>query len=153
MLAIPPDLLSRYDSALAQDEIPEYQRAHYRRWLRFYLDFCAKYEHAALERETVRAFLRKLREKGQADWMRKQALDAVRLYFFLDEGGAEHSAGTRNTARVSAASRARRPAAQPSVQSSAQQSAQSATRPAERPAVGPAAGAAPASSPRGTDGP
>jgi hypothetical protein len=47
MLGIPPDLLYSYDAALAQDEIPEFQRAHYRRWLRFYLDFCAKYERAA----------------------------------------------------------------------------------------------------------
>jgi site-specific recombinase XerD len=46
MLAIPPDLLSRYDASLAQNEIPEYQRPHYRRWLRFYLDFCAKRELA-----------------------------------------------------------------------------------------------------------
>lgn len=75
--------------------------------------------------------------------MRKQAVDAVRLYVFLGEAGAEHSAGTRNTARGWAASRARRPAAQPSEQS--------ATGPAERPALEPAAGAARPSSPRGTE--
>lgn len=75
--------------------------------------------------------------------MREQAVDAVRLYFFLGEAGAEHSAGTRNPARVSAASRARRPVAQSSAQSSAQ--------PSERPAVEPAARAAPSSSLTGTD--
>ncbi|WP_295884520.1 site-specific integrase [uncultured Thiohalocapsa sp.] len=148
MLAIPPDLLACYDAALAQDGIPEYQRAHYRRWLRFYLDFCAKYERAPLERETVRSFLRKLLEKGQADWMRKQAVDAVRLYFFLGETGAQHPPGTRNSAGALQASRARRPAAQPS----AQQSAQSAVRPAARSAVEPAPAAAPESTPRRADG-
>lgn len=81
MLPLPPQLSSRFDETLSRHEIPVYQQPHYRRWLRFYLDFCAKYGHAALERTSVRAFLRKLADKGQDDWMRKQAVDAVRLYF------------------------------------------------------------------------
>ncbi len=89
MLSIPPDLLSRYDDALAQDGVPPHQQPHYRRWLRFYLDFCAKYDQPPLERGSVRAFLRKLEEKNQAEWMRKQAVDAVRLYFFLGVAGSQ----------------------------------------------------------------
>lgn len=81
MLPIPPDLLSRYDKTLSQNQVPPYQQPHYRKWLRFYLDFCDKYDQRSLDRESVRAFLRKLVEKGQPDWMRKQAVDAVRLYF------------------------------------------------------------------------
>jgi hypothetical protein len=100
MLAIPPDLLSRYDASLAQNEIPEYQRPHYRRLLRFYLDFCAKYERPAHERESVRAFRRKLEEKGQAEWMRTQAIDAVRLYFFLGGPEDRHRSETRNDPRA-----------------------------------------------------
>jgi hypothetical protein len=100
MLAIPPDLLSRYDASLAQNEIPEYQRPHYRRWLRFYLDFCAKYERPAHERESVRAFRRKLEQKGQAEWMRTQAIDVVRLYFFLGGPEDRHRSETRNDPRA-----------------------------------------------------
>jgi hypothetical protein len=100
MLAIPPDLLSRFDASLAQNEIPEYQRPHYRRWLRFYLDFCAKYERPPHERESVRAFRRKLEEKGQAEWMRTQAIDAVRLYFFLGGPEDRHRSETRNDPRA-----------------------------------------------------
>jgi len=82
MLPLPPELSSRFDETLSQHGIPDYQQPHYRKWLlRFYLDFCAKYGQPALERTSVRAFLRKLAEKGQDDWMRKQAVDAVRLYF------------------------------------------------------------------------
>lgn len=81
MLPIPPDLLARYDEILSQNAIPAYQQPHYRKWLCFYLDFCAKYDHPPLDRETVRAFLPKLAEKTVAEWMRKQATDAVRLYF------------------------------------------------------------------------
>jgi hypothetical protein len=81
MLPLPPDLLARYDETLSQSAIPAHQQPHYRKWLRFYLDFCGKYDQQPLERETVRAFLRKLREKDQPEWMRTQAVDAVRLYF------------------------------------------------------------------------
>ena len=95
VLTIPSDLQSRYDASLARNEVAEYQRPHYRRWLRFYLDFCAKYEHPARERESVRAFLRKLRDKGQAEWMREQATDAVRLFFFLDEPAGPCPPGPR----------------------------------------------------------
>jgi integron integrase len=93
MLPIPPDLLRRYDESLARNKIPEYQRPHYRRWLRFYLDFCAKYERPSEQRESVRAFLRKLQEKQQAEWMRKQAVDAVRLYFLLRSPGGQQPPG------------------------------------------------------------
>jgi len=81
MFPLPPQLSSRFDETLSRYEVPMYQQPHYRKWLRFYLDFCAKYGYAALARTSVRAFLRKLAEKGQDDWMRKQAVDAVRLYF------------------------------------------------------------------------
>ena len=100
MLAIPPDLLSRYDASLARNKIPAYQRPHYRRWLRFYLDFCAKFGRPTHEQDSVRAFLRKLAEKGQTEWMRKQAVDAVRLYFFLGNLEPQRPPGTRNDPRV-----------------------------------------------------
>lgn len=64
MLHLPPELSARFDETLSRHAIPVYQQPHYRKWLRFYLDFCAKYGHAALERTSVRAFLRKLAEKG-----------------------------------------------------------------------------------------
>ncbi len=113
MLPIPPDLLARYDETLSQNAIPAHQQTHYRKWLRFYLDFCGKYEQSPLERESVRAFLHKLREKNQADWMRTQAVDAVRLYF-LQAGklnqppvalGSDRPAGERPSVAYDAAPR------------------------------------------------
>jgi integrase len=81
--------LARYDEILSQSDIPAYQQPHYRKWLRFYLDFCAKYDHPPLDRDTVRAFLHKLAEKTVAEWMRKQATDAVRLYFVQGDAVAQ----------------------------------------------------------------
>ncbi len=85
MLPVPPGLLSRYGETLSRNAIPVYQQPHYCKWLRFYLDFCSKYAHPPLERESVRGFLRKLVEKSVAEWMRHQATDAVRLYFLKGE--------------------------------------------------------------------
>ena len=81
MLPLAPDLVSRYNRTLTQASIPGQLQPHYRKWLRFYLDFCSKYDCLPLDRDSVRGFLRKLAGKGQAEWMRKQATDAVRLYF------------------------------------------------------------------------
>jgi hypothetical protein len=67
MLPLPPDLVARYDETLSHSAIPAHQQPHYRKWLRFYLDFCGKYDRPPLERETVRGFLRKLREKDQPE--------------------------------------------------------------------------------------
>ncbi|EGV31648.1 integrase family protein [Thiorhodococcus drewsii AZ1] len=113
MLPLPPELSSWFDETLSRHEIPVYQRPHYRKRLRFYLDFCAKYGHRALERSSVRAFLRKLAEKGQDDWMRKQAVDAVRLYFVQCREAGEHrddrdSDGISRPQVPSASARARR---------------------------------------------
>jgi hypothetical protein len=91
MLPIPPDLLS-------QNAVPPYQQPHYLKWLRFYLDFCSKYGQRSLERESVPAFLRTLEEKGQPDWMRKPAVDAVRL-FFLQSVGQCHPQARPSTGR------------------------------------------------------
>jgi hypothetical protein len=44
MLQTPREIAARFDRALESARIAEYVRPHYRRWLRFYLDFCAKYE-------------------------------------------------------------------------------------------------------------
>lgn len=102
MLPVPPGLLSRYGETLSRNAIPVYQQPHYCKWLRFYLDFCSKYAHPPLERESVRGFLRKLVEKSVAEWMRHQATDAVRLYFLKGEArpGRRRRLGQHRSARA-----------------------------------------------------
>jgi len=67
-------------------------------------------------RESVRTFRRKLEEKGQAEWMRTQAIDAVRLYFFLDNPGDKRPPGTRSDARAPDPRPATQRAPQPATQ-------------------------------------
>ena len=100
MLASPPDLLSRYDESLAQIAIPEHRRPHYCRWLRLYVDFCAKYERPARERESVRACRRKLEEKGQPSGCERRRPTRFGSTLFLGDSEDRHRPETRNDPRA-----------------------------------------------------
>jgi hypothetical protein len=50
MLAVPPELVRRYEAQLAQQNILVGQRPHYHQWLRYYLDFCHKYSFVPTDR-------------------------------------------------------------------------------------------------------
>lgn len=67
MLNIPPDLLWRFVAVLEERGVPSAQHAYYRKWLRYYLDFCDKYRMEATSSKSQAQFLDKLREKKQAD--------------------------------------------------------------------------------------
>ncbi len=43
----------------------------YRRWLRFYLGFCHKYEHAPKNADSLPHFTNKLKEKNQVKQLQK----------------------------------------------------------------------------------
>jgi hypothetical protein len=43
MLRIPPDKEVAFDSMLFEKAIPGQAHAQYRKWVRYYLDFCRKY--------------------------------------------------------------------------------------------------------------
>lgn len=55
----------------------------YVKWLRYYLDFCEKYRHEVLDRESLQAFLLKLASKNQSAERQAQAARSVRLYLEL----------------------------------------------------------------------
>jgi len=52
----------------------------YRKWLRYYLDFCSKYYLNPTDRETPQQFMQKLNEKGQSADKQKQAYQSVKVY-------------------------------------------------------------------------
>jgi hypothetical protein len=56
MLAVPPELVRRYEARLAQQNILVGQRPHYHKWLRNYLDFCHKYSFAPTDHLSLPAF-------------------------------------------------------------------------------------------------
>jgi hypothetical protein len=83
MLPIPAALQASFEAYLRAGKIPETAHAYYKKWLRFYLDFCRKYHAAPSRRESLPLFQQKLHEKKQPEWQQQQATHAVSLYYEL----------------------------------------------------------------------
>jgi len=67
------------------------ERGDYRKWVRFYLDFCEKHGHPPRNEGSLEPFLAKLASKNQSEARRRQAALAVRLLLGRASGlrGAE----------------------------------------------------------------
>ena len=81
MLTIPINLAQQYEPLLVQQDIPINQRSYYYKWLRYYLDFCNKYQFEPSEKSNFSAFNEKLRSKNQSDTQRRQAKQAIAIYY------------------------------------------------------------------------
>ena len=66
MLETPLVVLDSFDLLLAKKAIPDQYRTYYRKWLRFYLDFCNKKALDQANRNNLPVFIEKLREKKQS---------------------------------------------------------------------------------------
>lgn len=84
MIETPLAILTIFDQKLAAQQVPEPYRIHYRKWLNYYLDFCAKYQLDHSDERNLAAFISKLQEKNQAKWFQKQAQHAISIYFQID---------------------------------------------------------------------
>jgi hypothetical protein len=81
MLSIPPELTHLYEMRLTQKNVAVEQRPRYKKWLRYYLDFCHKYAFEPTDRRSFPAFQEKLRAKNQSESQCQQAYHAVALYY------------------------------------------------------------------------
>src|SRR5574341_1907730 len=81
MLPIPYEILRLFDTLLEKKSVPQRLRPDYRKWLRYFLDFRAKYQTPDSRSEQVRQFIDKLRSKGQSSQQMNEAAQAVSLYF------------------------------------------------------------------------
>ena len=66
MLPIPDEVLKSFDVILEQKTIPLNLRSHYRKWLRYYLEFRVKYPPPDSKSGQVRLFTEKLISKNQS---------------------------------------------------------------------------------------
>lgn len=80
MLKIPTHLLRQYKTFIAQKGVSPREQQYYVKWMRFFLDFCHKYNFRSESNASLPAFIEKLREKKQSENQRKQAHHAVTLY-------------------------------------------------------------------------
>jgi integron integrase len=83
MLKIPENVLSRFGAFLSRKNVSAGSHSYYKKWLRYYLDFCHKYRFSFLDPETLPRFLNKLKEKRQTGTQQKQAHEAIRHFYEL----------------------------------------------------------------------
>jgi hypothetical protein len=85
MIPVPYDVMCKYIAVLKEHGIESARFSDYKKWLRYFFDFCAKYAESASLSEQVRLFLQKLRDKKQSVEQCRQAAHAVSLYFEMQE--------------------------------------------------------------------
>ena len=62
------DALSlEFRTLLIKNRVPQKDQCFYLKWLRYYLDFCHKYQFTPSNRKSLPQFLRKLQDKKQSD--------------------------------------------------------------------------------------
>jgi integron integrase len=81
MLKIPEILLKKYQMLLDRENVPSQEHSSFEKWLRYYLDFCKKYQHPYSEPESLELFIDKLRGKKQDLAKQTQAKQAILLYY------------------------------------------------------------------------
>ena len=79
MQAVPSEVWATLERRLDEARVPSPQRADYRKWVRFYFDFCTKYGHPVAAPASRGPFLAKLASKNQSVAQRRQASAAVGL--------------------------------------------------------------------------
>jgi hypothetical protein len=77
MLLIPNAVLTRYAAYLMKRGTTVARHAEYKKWLRYYLDFCNKFPVQDAKSERVRQFMEKPRSKKQTETRRQQTAYAV----------------------------------------------------------------------------
>lgn len=91
MIVIPNDVFTKYIAYLIKTGVPDTSYAEYKKWLRYYFDFCDKYPVPEAKSERVRLFAAKLLDKKQSPAQRQRAANAVSLYLQMEkhETGAQ----------------------------------------------------------------
>ena len=88
MKQIPTQLNTLYETQLNQKAIQKKLCPYYKKWLRYYLDFCHKYNHESSAKKSLAHYINKLKEKNQTDQQQKQAINAISLFY---EIGTDHA--------------------------------------------------------------
>jgi len=84
MKPIPAEIKIPYGAALVKKDVPLPAHFYYRKWLRYYLDFCLKYHYEISDKESLSYFLKKLEDKNQTEQQQKQAFHAVSIFYEIE---------------------------------------------------------------------
>lgn len=81
MIPVPRNVMNDFVAILRSREISSTHVENYKKWMRYFYDFSAKYLDTGDKPEKVRLFLEKLRSKNQTQVQCQQAAHAISLYF------------------------------------------------------------------------
>ncbi len=81
MITVPSDLQRQFEKLMQEKAISNRLWWQYKKWLRYYLDFCQKYNFPDTQQNSLPHFLRKLQEKNQTTIQQEQAACAIKLYY------------------------------------------------------------------------
>ena len=87
MKQIHPDIEVNFDALMVKKLVPEKLHSHYKKWLRYYLDFCQKYHFHQSNKQSLPHFIKKLQNKNQTSQQQKQASHATFLTLALSRNG------------------------------------------------------------------
>ena len=91
LLQISQEIYNNFNLLLNNRNIPNNEQYDFRKWLRYYLDFCKKYNHSESKKENLPLFIKKLQEKHQSSNQQKQASYAITLYHSLIRSDSKNS--------------------------------------------------------------
>ncbi|MFA5924480.1 MAG: integron integrase [Methylococcaceae bacterium] len=83
MIALPSEILDPFDQLLRSKSLQSNARFVYTKWLRYYWDFCQKYQHNPLNANSLPLFLKKLQDKQQSEQQQQEAHQAVSLFYAM----------------------------------------------------------------------
>lgn len=101
MLRIPPAIESSYKAILDKNGDALKSRPHYLKWLRYYLDFCGKYQFDRKSSDSLESFIQKLTQKKQTEQQRQQARQAVRFFHQMAQLPGSPKPGLRQLNKTS----------------------------------------------------
>ena len=83
MIKVPDALWRKFERYLSAADVLRHEHGNYRKWLRFYLDFCSKYRYEYANADSIPPFLEKLASKRQDSIAREQAGKSVSIYHMM----------------------------------------------------------------------
>ena len=108
MHRVPDDIMAQYEAVLKKKVPDVHRHADFRKWLRYFWDFCAKYPLPDSRSERVRLFIEKLKEKNQTPDQQEQAAHAVSLFLemqrILDNESPDTHGNTEMAAKATSPS-------------------------------------------------
>jgi integrase len=96
MKQIPANIQARYESLLFEKTVPKIEHYYYKKWLRYYLDFCIKYHYESSSKESLPHFIQKLQDKKQNNQQQRQASDAISLFYEIALSNSKNKIATKN---------------------------------------------------------